>query len=139
MATATKLMQVLQPRRRAHGTSESRVALDDSAQTEQTTTEYGTVPLKPTASTPGGELARRRYQKGTVLFNENRQVWLGRYREDVIQADGSIVRTRPRIILGAKKELPTKRLAARKTGQIPSPIKTSFQPPSSPCTVVRIA
>src|SRR5260370_37398929 len=131
MATATKLMQVLQPRRRAHGTSESRVALDDSAQTEQTTTEYGTVPLKPTASTPGGELARRRYQKGTVLFNENRQGWLGRYREDVIQADGRIVRTRPQIILGAKKELPTKRLSAPKMGRKLLPIKPPSLPPTS--------
>src|SRR5260370_19700832 len=135
MATATKLMQVLQPRRRAPGTSESRVALDDSAQTEQTTTEYGTVPLKPTASTPGGELARRRYQKGTVLFNENRQVWLGRYREDVIQADGSIVRTRPQIILGAKKELPTKRLAARKMDQNLSRIN---RPPYQPTPLATI-
>ena len=74
-------------------------------------------------------MARRRYQKGTVLFSENRQVWLGRYREDVIQADGSIVRTRPQIILGTKKELPTKRLAARKLDEILARINApSYQP-----------
>ena len=67
-----------------------------------------------TASTPGGNLARRRYQKGMVLFNQTREVWLGRYREDIIQADGSTVRTRPQIVLGTKKELPTQRLAVRK-------------------------
>jgi hypothetical protein len=84
----------------------------------------------PTASTgQGGDLARRRYQKGQILFSKCRQVWLGRYREDVIQADGSIVRTRPQIVLGTKKELPTQRLAARKLDEILSRINDcSYQP-----------
>lgn len=69
------------------------------------------VEIKLIASPPGGKLARRRYQRGTVLFNEHRQVWLGRYREDVIKADGNVVRTRPQVLLGTKKELPTKSLA----------------------------
>ena len=82
-----------------------------------------------TASTPGGELARRRYQKGMVLFNQTRQVWLGRYREDIIQADGSTVRTRPQIVLGTKKELPTQRLAVRKLDEVLSRINNcSYQP-----------
>src|ERR1700722_12505626 len=82
-----------------------------------------------TASTPGGELARRRYQKGMVLFNQTRQVWLGRYREDIIQADGSTVRTRPQIVLGTKKELPTQRLAVRKLDEVLSRINDcSYQP-----------
>src|SRR5258706_10498882 len=91
--------------------------------------ESGKLQHKPTASTPGGELARRRYQKGLILFSPSRQVWLGRYREDVIQADGSTVRTRPQIVLGTKKELPTQRLAARKLDEILSRINDStYQP-----------
>jgi integrase len=74
-------------------------------------------------------LARRRYQKGMVRFNQTRQVWLGRYREDIIQADGSIVRTRPQIVLGTKKELPTQRLAVRKLDEVLSRINNcSYQP-----------
>jgi integrase len=64
-----------------------------------------------------------------ILFNQARQVWLGRYREDIIQADGSIVRTRPQIVLGTKKELPTQRLAARKLDEVLSRINDcSYQP-----------
>jgi integrase len=63
-------------------------------------------------------LARRRYQTGQILFSSKRQVWLGRYREDTIRADGIVVRTRPQVVLGTKKDLPTKRLAARKLDEI---------------------
>jgi hypothetical protein len=67
---------------------------------------------KPTASTgQGGDLARRRYQQGQIIFSKSRQVWLGRYREDTIRADGTIIRTRPQVLLGTKKDLPTQRLA----------------------------
>ena len=93
----------------------------------------------PTASTPGGELARRRYQRGTILFSETRQVWLGRFREDIIQADGSIVRTRPKIVLGTKKELPTQRLAARKLEEVLSRINNSSYQPTRIATVAQFA
>jgi integrase len=64
-----------------------------------------------------------------VLFNQTRQVWLGRYREDIIQADGSTVRTRPQIVLGTKKELPTRKLAVRKLDEVLSRINDySYQP-----------
>ena len=53
-----------------------------------------------------------------ALFSQKRQVWLGRYREDVIQADGTIVRTRPQVMLGTKKDLATRRLALRKLDEI---------------------
>jgi integrase len=92
-------------------------------------TKHGIVTSKPTASTPGGELARRRYQRGSVLFSEKRQVWLGRYREDIIQADGTTVRKRPKVVLGTKQELPTKRLALRKLDEILFRINaTTYQP-----------
>ena len=74
---------------------------------------------EPTASAgQGGDLARRRYQKGQILFSNSRQMWLGRYREDVVLPDGTIVRTRPQVLLGTKRELPTRRLATRKLDEI---------------------
>jgi integrase len=74
-------------------------------------------------------LARRRYQKGQIIFNKSRQVWLGRYREDTIRADGTVIRTRPQVVLGTKKELPTRKLAARKLDEILSRINDySYQP-----------
>lgn len=57
---------------------------------------------------------RRRYQKGQVSFSDRRQVWLGRYYEDVARPDGIVVRKRPRVVLGTKRELPTRALAMRK-------------------------
>jgi integrase len=112
-----------------HARSTSQSALVVSFQTEQRNAGHGTVEIKPTASTPGGELARRRYQKGQVLFSKNRQVWLGRYREDTIRPDGNIVRTRPQVVLGTKKELPTQRLAERKLDEILSRINDySYRP-----------
>ena len=84
-------------------------------------------------------MARRRYQKGSVLFNKRRHVWLGRYREDVIQADGTVVRTRPQVLLGTQKELPTQRLAARKLDQILSRINDSAYQPTRTATVMDFA
>jgi len=80
-------------------------------------------------------LARRRYQTGQIIYNERRKVWLGRYREDVIQADGSILRTRPQIILGTKKELPTERLAIRKLDEILDRINDTTYRPTRVATV----
>jgi len=41
----------------------------------------------------------------------------GRYREDVIGADGKVFRKRTSIVLGSKREFPTKRLAERRMEQ----------------------
>src|SRR5256885_9677633 len=59
-------------------------------------------------------MARRRYQKGSVFLRGKNPVWVGRYREDLIQPDGKIVRKRCSIVLGTRKEYPTKRLAERR-------------------------
>lgn len=84
-------------------------------------------------------MARRRYQQGQILFSKNRQVWLGRYREDIIQADGTVVRTRPQIVLGTKKELPTQRLAARKLDEILSRINASSYQPTRIATIAEFS
>jgi integrase len=59
-------------------------------------------------------MARRRYQNGCVFLRGKNPVWVGRYREDVIGPDGHPVRVLKSIVLGAKRELPTKRLAERR-------------------------
>jgi len=84
-------------------------------------------------------LARRRYQTGQILFHSKRQVWLGRYREDVIRPDGTIVRTRPQVVLGTRKELPTQRLAVRKLDEILSRINSSNYQPTRTATVAEFA
>ncbi len=61
----------------------------------------------------GGSLARKRYQTGSVFLRGKNPVWIGRYRGAVIRPDGKVVRKRRSIVLGTKKEFPTKRLAER--------------------------
>jgi integrase len=56
-------------------------------------------------------MSSRRYQKGQLIEEKDR--WLARYREDVIQG-GELKRVRRTEVLASKKECPTKRLAQRK-------------------------
>ena len=63
----------------------------------------------------GESMARRRYQKGrVVLRGKANPVWVGRWREDVIGADGVTRRIERSEILGSKAEIPTQRLALRR-------------------------
>jgi hypothetical protein len=74
-------------------------------------------------SEPGGLLARRRHQRGSLLTrvikpsdgSPSRTVWVGRWREDEI-VDGRTRRVRRSEVLGEKKEgdLPTRALARRR-------------------------
>jgi integrase len=66
-------------------------------------------------------------------------VWLGRFREDVVKPDGAVLRTRPQIVLGTKKELPTQRLAARKLDEILSRINHHTYQPTKMITVAEFA
>jgi integrase len=64
---------------------------------------------------PGESLARKRYQKGRVfLRGKANPAWVGRWREDVIGADGSTRRVERSEVLGLKSEIPTQRLALRR-------------------------
>jgi integrase len=63
------------------------------------------------SSSERGSMARRRYQRGHVYLDGDK--WKGRYREDVIAAEGT-ERIRREVILGTKRELPTKHLAERR-------------------------
>lgn len=56
-------------------------------------------------------MARRRYQKGSIRRRGNR--WEVRWREDVVLADGTVGRIHKRTFLGTVEEFPTRRLAER--------------------------
>ena len=59
-------------------------------------------------------MARKRYQRGQLFQKGKRQkVWVARWREDVIRADGSRYRLRRSEVLGTLKQYPTRRLAER--------------------------
>jgi len=59
-------------------------------------------------------MARRRYQFGRVLLRGKKcQKWIGRWREDVIEPDGSTRRIERSAVLGTRDEIPTARLARR--------------------------
>ncbi len=60
-------------------------------------------------------MARRRYQRGRVfLRGKVNVVWVGRWREDIVQQDGAVRRVHRSTILGTKAEIPTKRIAQRR-------------------------
>jgi integrase len=62
-------------------------------------------------SGPGVNMARRRYQKGSIRRRGNQ--WTLRWREDVLLADGTTKREQRTTLLGTVEEFKTKRLAER--------------------------
>jgi len=70
-------------------------------------------------------MARRRYQRGSVTLRGTREiVWVGRWREDVIGADGKTRRICRKVVLGTKRELQTKKLALRELDARLAPINS---------------
>ena len=58
-------------------------------------------------------MARKRFQRGQLLLRGTRHpVWVGRWREDVIEG-GQIKRVQRKEILGTKADYPTRKLAFR--------------------------
>src|SRR5438105_7184455 len=61
-------------------------------------------------------MARRRYQKGSLVPKTGvpkNGLWIGRWREDVIQPDGTITRPYKWEVLGTTIDYPTRKLALR--------------------------
>jgi len=84
-------------------------------------TQFDTLRPNRTIGPSGKEnsVARKRYQHGRVfLKGKKKEKWVGRYREDVVEMDGNTRRVRRSVILGTKRELPTKRLAERRLDAI---------------------
>ncbi len=75
-------------------------------------------------------VARRRYQTGSLKDEGWR--WTARWREDVVQADGTVKRVRKWDVVGLKKDFPTKRLALREMHRIVGPLNSaSYRPRTS--------
>lgn len=72
-------------------------------------------------------MARRRWQQGTVQLRRGVRsiVWVGRWREDVIAADGCVKRRCCKEVLGTRRELPTRKLALRELAKRLVPINSS--------------
>jgi integrase len=64
------------------------------------------------SSERGDSLARKRFQRGHVFLIGD--TWFGKYREDVIEAEGNTRRKQVTVTLGNKKDIPTKPLAKRR-------------------------
>jgi integrase len=59
----------------------------------------------------GGDLARKRYQRGAL--RRERHLWILRWREDVLNEAGEVIRVERRARVGPTEDLPTKALARR--------------------------
>ena len=62
-------------------------------------------------SSSGGDLARKRYQRGAL--RREGHLWILRWREDVFNKAGAVIRVERRARVGSVKDLPTKALARR--------------------------
>jgi integrase len=79
------------------------------------------------SSERGDSLARKRFQRGHVFLIGS--TWFGKYREDVIEAEGNARRKQVTVTLGNKKEIPTKPLAKRRMELILARINsTDYRP-----------
>lgn len=77
-------------------------------------------------------MARRRYQRGSVFLRG--QVWVGRWMEDVRDANNNVRRVRRAAILGTKDSLATKRLAQRELEKRVAPINAMEYTPRTEIT-----
>jgi integrase len=80
-------------------------------------------------------LARRRYQKGTLLLRGKRErKWFGQYREDVVEGSGRTRRVIRKVLLGTKQEFPTAKLAQRQLDVVLSRINAPTYRPGRTAT-----
>jgi integrase len=81
-------------------------------------------------------LTRRRFQTGFVRLREDRTPawWEGFYREDIVDDSGQIRRKRKSVNLGLLSDVPTKRAAQRRLGEILAEINDADYRPRSTVT-----
>jgi integrase len=92
-------------------------------------------------SKEGGSMARRRHQSGCVFKRGKKpnEVFVGRWREDVIQADGTVKRVDRKLVLGEVSELKTVRIAQRLLDPILARINSFDYRPSKFSSVEKFA
>jgi integrase len=77
-------------------------------------------------------MARRGFQQGSLFRRgTRRKVWVARWWEDVIQADGTLGRLRRSEVIGTVAEFPTRRLAMQVLSQRLGTINTGKARPTS--------
>ncbi len=83
-------------------------------------------------------MPRRRFQRGTLVLlgSKGNKQWVSRYREDVVDQDGTIRRVKRAEIIGTLKEFKTRRLALREHEQriSESEVNSSHYRPRSTAT-----
>ena len=79
------------------------------------TKDAGTLPPRSQRAKKEANLARQRFQRGTLLLlgTKTEKRWYGRWREDVVTDSGRVHRVRRQEFLGTLADFPTKKLAAR--------------------------
>lgn len=88
----------------------------------------------------GGSMARKRYQQGGLRVEGKKcPVWVLRWREDVIDPTGRLIRPERRQVLGTLKAIPTKRLARRAAEQVIARINSLDYRPGRAATVAEFA
>lgn len=86
--------------------------------------EVTSQPANTCPSQKEADMARRRYQKGSLFLRGKRDpVWVGRWREDVIEA-GRSRRVYRKEVIGRKRDFPTRKLALRELEARISPINS---------------
>lgn len=85
-------------------------------------------------------MARRRFQTGWIVTRgKHPPVYVGRWREDVIQSNGTIDRVKRSMVLGTVAELKTKRIARRLLEPILARINSFDYKPSKFITIEKFA
>jgi len=82
-------------------------------------------------------MARRRYQRGALRKEGSK--WVVRWREDVIDENGRLVRSERRAAVGTLKDLPTKPLARRAADKIIEHVNAPDYMPGRVATVADFA
>jgi integrase len=85
----------------------SQISMRETVDTRATVSAEATNP----ASHQGDAMARKRYQRGAL--RREGKLWVLRWREDVLNQAGAVVRVERRARVGPVKDLPTKALARR--------------------------
>lgn len=83
-------------------------------------------------------MARTRYQQGSVVLLPSGW-WVLRWREDVVEADGSIRRVARKTRLGTREELPTEKLAKRAAEPVLAKVNARGYRPGRFATLERFA
>src|SRR5262249_30043590 len=80
---------------------------------------------------------RAPFQEGQVYRKSKN--WIGRWREDIVEANGTVRRIRRARVIGSVRELPTKPLARRRLQQFLAPVNDPAYRPGRIATLVEFA